>query len=430
LFDSDYPLEGAAVQVLKTYAGLDRSIYFLFIAQVVNSVGHFVHPFLTLFLTRKLGMGPWEASLYVTLSALAWVPGSLAGGQIADRFGRRRALLLFQTLPALALIPCAFLGTSRLIAWFLIVASFLHGLAEPVNDAMITDLTRPEQRKAAFSLLYLGHNLGVAVGPLLAGFLFNRYLTWFFLGDAATSLAAVALIAAFVRESAPTPEMIQRSFAEDASPERAEKGSLMTILLRRPFLLAFLAIHVFLSLVYSQSGFSLPLQLGALFGEQGPKTYGQLISVNALTVIALTTVVLRITDRLAPALTVALSGLFFAVGFGMIGLVRSLPWLLLSTLVWTIGEILGATSAGAYIANHSPITHRARVNSFAPLIMWSGQMIGPPLAGRLIERSSVNAIWPWTFYLSLLAAALLGLLYWRERVASAGGRGHAVNSRR
>ena len=60
--------------VLKTYAGLDRSIYYLFIAQVVNSIGHFVHPFLALLLTQKLGMDAGEAGFYVFLSALAWVP--------------------------------------------------------------------------------------------------------------------------------------------------------------------------------------------------------------------------------------------------------------------------------------------------------------------------------------------------------------------
>jgi len=402
--------------LFKTYAGLDRGIYFLFIAQVVNSIGHFVHPFLTLFLTQKLGMDAGEAGFYVFLSAVAWVPSSLAGGKIADSFGRKKALVIFHTLPALALIPCAFLGASRLIAWLLIGASFLHGLAEPVNDAMITDLTSPGQRKAAFSLLYLGHNLGVAVGPLFAGFLFNRYLTWFFLGDAATTLIAVALIAAFVRESAPTRERIEASLAEDSGPEKAEKGSLAAVLLRRPFLLAFLFIHVLLSLVYSQSDFSLPLHMSALFGERGPKTYGLLITVNAVTVISLTTWVLALTRRLAPALTVALSALFFALGFGLIGLVHSVPWLLLSTLIWTVGEILGATSAGAYIANHSPLTHRGRINAIAPIIMWSGHAFGPPLAGRLIERFSVAVIWPGTFILSLAAAVLMALLYRRERL--------------
>jgi MFS family permease len=410
----------AAVHVprlFKTFAGLDRSIYFLFIAQVVNSIGHFVHPFLTLFLTQKLGMDPGEAGFYVFLSALAWVPSSLAGGKIADSFGRKKALVLFHTLPALALVPCAFLGASRLVAWLLIAASFLHGLAEPVNDAMLTDLTTSAQRKAAFSLLYLGHNLGVAVGPLFAGFLFNRYLTWFFLGDAATTLAAVVLIALFVRESAPTREQVEASFSADTGPERAEKGSLVAVLLRRPYLLAFMFIHILLSLVYAQSGFSLPLQLSALFGERGAKTFGLLISANGLAVITLTTVVLHLTRRLAPALTVALAGLFFAAGFGLIGLVRTVPWLLLSTLIWTVGEILEATSAGAYVSNHAPLTHRGRVNAIAPIIMFSGHAIGPPLAGRLIERFSLKVIWPGTFVLALAGAALLVLLDRRERAA-------------
>jgi MFS family permease len=411
--------------VLRTYAGLDRSIYFLFLAQVVNSVGHFVHPFLTLFLTRKLGMDAGEAGFYVFLSALAWVPSSLAGGKIADSFGRKKALVLFHTLPALPLIPCAFLGATRLVAWLLIAASFLHGLAEPVNDAMLTDLTRPAQRKAAFSLLYLGHNLGVAVGPLFAGFLFNRYLTWFFLGDAATTLAAVVLLAVFVRESAPTREQVEASFAAGTGPERAERGSLVAVLLRRPFLLAFMFIHILLSLVYAQTNFSLPLQLSALFGERGATTFGLLVSVNGLAVITLTTVVLHLTARLAPALTVALSGVFFAAGFGLIGLVRTVPWLLVSTLIWTIGEILGATSSGAYVSQHAPLTHRGRINAVAPIIMFSGHAMGPPLAGWLIERFSLRVIWPGSFILALAGAALLVLLDRSERRGGRAGPGPA-----
>lgn len=409
-------------KLLSTYAGLDRSIYVLFIAQVVNSVGHFVHPFLTLFLTQKLGMGAMEASGYVFLSALAWVPSSLLGGRIADAVGRKKTLVAFHALPALALAPCAFLGASRIIAWLLIAASFLHGLAEPVNDAMIADLTRPERRKAAFSLLYLGFNIGVAVGPMLAGLLFTRHLVWFFLGDAATTLAAVALIAAFIRESAPTREQIERSFAGDSSPERAERGSLLSVLLRRPFLLAFMLIHVLLYFVYSQTGFSLPLQLAELFGEGGPKTFGLLMSFNAVVVITLTTPVLHFTARLTPALAVAASGLFFAAGFGMIGWLRSLPLFLLSTLIWTVGEILGATSAGAYVANHTPMTHRARFNAVVPLVMWSGRALGPPAAARLIEVYPVRAVWPLASGLSLAAAVLLGILCLLERRAAPGGR--------
>ncbi|MBN2552412.1 MAG: MFS transporter [Spirochaetales bacterium] len=404
-------------KLLGTYRGLDRSIYLLCLAQVVNSIGHFVHPFLTMFLTQKIGMDPVEAGTYVMLSAAAWVPGSLLGGRIADKVGRKQILVIFQSLAAAALVPCAFLGVSRIIPWLLIGSSFLQGAAEPVNDAMITDLTTAERRKRAFSLLYLSHNIGFALGPMIAGFLFTLHLAWIFLGDAITTGIAVILIAAFIRESAPTETQIAESFARDRGSERAERGSLIKVLVKRPFLVAFMFIHVILSFVYSQTAFGLPLQLSEVFGEGGARMYGTIMSFNAVVVIVLTTFLIHTTDRIQPALTVAVSSLFFAAGFGMIGVLRTLPLFLLSTLIWTVGEILEATNTSAYVANHSPITHRARINAVAPIIMWSGFALGPPLSARFIERFSLYRIWPLCLGLSMVAAVLLLGLHLVEKRA-------------
>ena len=59
-----------------------------------------------------------------------------------------------------------------------------------------------------------------------------------------------------------------------------------------------------------------------------------------------------------------------------------------------------------YVANHAPITHRGRINAIAPIIMWSGFGLGPPLSAQFIERFSLDRIWPLCFALSLLAAGL------------------------
>ena len=103
----------------------------------------------------------------------------------------------------------------------------------------------------------------------------------------------------------------------------------------------------------------------------------------------------------------------------MIGLVHSLPLLLLSTLIWTVGEILEATNTSVYVANHAPITHRGRINAIAPIIMWSGFGLGPPLSAQFIERFSLVRIWPLCFLLSLLAA---GLLFGMHLLESRAGR--------
>ena len=145
--------------------------------------------------------------------------------------------------------------------------------------------------------------------------------------------------------------------------------------------------------------------------------YGTIMSFNAVVVIVLTTFAIHTTDRIKPALTVAVSSLFFAVGFGMIGMLRTLPLFLLSTLIWTVGEILGATNTSVYVANHSPITHRARLNAIAPIIMWSGFGLGPPISARFIERFSLCRIWPLCLGLSMLAAVLLLGLHLMEKRA-------------
>jgi MFS family permease len=394
---------------LRTYAGLNRSVYALFIARIINSLGGFVYPFLTLFLTTKLNLSSAVAGRYLTLFALGFIPGSLLGGKLADHLGRRIILLVFQAASALVLVPCAFLGDSPLIPWLLIASSVFFSAVPPVTAAMVTDLTPPQARRAAFSLLYLGHNMGLALGPLIAGFLFNRYLRWIFLGDAATTLLSLLLILIFVGESMPA-RVHPAAPPDTENPVRAESGSLLGALLARPFLLAFIGISTIISLVYSQFAFSLPLQLSELFGADGPPSFGMVMSTNALVVIFGTTLVIHATRRVRPLLSVALSSSLYCLGFGMIFWFRTLPLLLFSTLIWTVGEVLGATNTQVYIANHAPVSHRGRFNAILPIIRGAGHAAGPAIMGAYIMRFSVRMVWPLTALLAGAAATLLILL--------------------
>jgi len=65
--------------VLKTYSGLPRSIYVVFFARIINSMGSFVHPFLTLFLTKSIGLRIETVGLFLMLAAFSSIPGSLIG---------------------------------------------------------------------------------------------------------------------------------------------------------------------------------------------------------------------------------------------------------------------------------------------------------------------------------------------------------------
>lgn len=287
----------------------------------------------------------------------------------------------------------------------------------PASSAILIDLTHTEKRKAAFSLLYLGHNIGFAIGPVIAGFLFNNFIEWIFLGDALTTGISLLLVFFFVAESLPAKEEIVESLPGEDDPERAEKGSLFEALWQRPFLLAFIAVMIILTFIYSQCAFSLPLQLLEIFKDAGPGNYGLLMSANAIIVITLTTLVIHLTNRIKPALTVSLSSLLYAAGFGMIFFIRSMPLFLISTGIWTVGEILAATNSSVYIANHTPISHRGRFNAIMPIIHASGFAMSPLVIGVFIEELSLLFVWPLLFLLGIMAAAALFLLFRIEKTA-------------
>ncbi len=391
-------------RLISIYSGLPHEIIVLFAAGIVNSLGQFVYPFLTLLLTTRLGMSPVEAGSVILGTSLAFVPGSIAGGKLADTIGRKQVLVGASLFSAALFVPCAFMGNSRLTLPLIVGANFFMGAVRPAITALVTDLTVEGQRQSAFSLLYLGHNMGFAIGPLVAGFLFNRHTAWLFLGDAATTVAAMLLVMLLVRDSKPDQSRMEKSGRLNPK-ERPEDGGILRVIVRRPYLIGFVFFTTALNLVYGQIAFSLPLQLNGLFDGGGPAAYGILMTTNAIVVISLTSPTVAVTRRFKPISNMAVVGALYAIGFGMIRLFTELPMLILSTVVWTVGEVIGATNIDSYIANHTPASHRGRMNSVAPIFLSLGFSVSPLLTGLYMERFPIRSVWVLS---ALLAAATTG----------------------
>lgn len=402
-----------------SYIGLPNSIYVLLFARIVTSIGNFVFPFMTLLLTSKGGMGEKEVGTYLLLGSLLQIPGSLIGGKLTDVMGRKKIMTLFMGLAACCFIPCSFLigrpDAFRYIPLLLIASSFFNSISNPANGAMINDLTRPDNRQAAFSLLYMGMNLGTAIGSIIAGFLFNNYMKLLFIGDALTTIISIALLLIFVPETKPTGEEISK-MQETRQEEKAETGGMLAALFRRPALLIFALFDTIYSFIYAQTHFSLPLKAEAVFGGiLGARYFGTFNMINCLEVIFLTTAITLITRKIRAIYNVSIAGIFYAVGFGMLFFVQSFWLFALSTVIWTIGEIINATNVGVYIANHTPVSHRGRFNAIINIISGTGGSLSPYIMGSFISKNGVNNVWPVIFLLSLVAAFAMFLLGTHEK---------------
>lgn len=387
---------------------MPASIYVIFTASIINSMGNFVFPFLTLYLTSKQGMTEAQAGFFLLVAAAMYPPGAMVGGKLADHIGRKKVVVGGMAMAALLLIPCAFLPSPGVVASLIIASRFFASMSDPAQGAVITDLTNSSNRKATFSLLYLGHNIGFAVGPTLAGILFRRHLPWIFIGDALTTLISIALVAYFVPETIPRGDLAPEGEHGNLLPgERAESGGMLSALLRRPVLVISSFILLVYSFVYSQHVFTLPLQLKELYGENGPLYFGTLMSVNALTVVGFTSILTALTLRLKPVIGMGFGGLFYAAGFGLIFAIHSMPLFYLSTFIWTLGEILVTTNTGVFIADNTPISHRGRFNSVLGIISGAGFAAGPWLTGLWLRHTSTQMIWAYAFFLALAASLLM-----------------------
>lgn len=391
---------------INNYKGLPKEMYVICFATLINRLGDFVVPFLALYLTQKIGMTVGATGVIVTLSSVVGIPASILGGKISDMFGRKKIYTYAQSIAAVTLIPCAFTQNVSITIICLLASTFFNGFVRPAFQSMIQDILCKKDRQAGFSLNYLAINAGVAIGPIIAGFLFNNLLPILFLGDALTSLIAVFLVWKNIKET----YMANNKVKVENKAEAVEKGNTFQMLWKRPVLSLFLVLYIVYNFIYAQHKFSLPMTLNAQFNNEGAKLFGYIMSINAVTVLVLTIFIGFITKRNHQLTNMAFTGILYAIGFGMIGYIDNFTFFIISTIIWTLGEILSSISSGVYVANNSPSNYRARLNAIMNLGKFLGIALSTSFSGAYIQIYGCKTLWFLVFIISKIAGVLMFIL--------------------
>lgn len=152
--------------LLKRYP---REALLFLIASFVNASGSaFMWPLTTLYVHTVLNRSMTEAGFVLMLQSLAGIVGQFVGGSLFHRLGAKRLIvgsLLFQGLIQLA-IP--FTDSWPLYLALMIGLGFTFNLSSPAIQAFI-GFRWKEQRRELYNVVYVGNNLGMAIGTSLAG---------------------------------------------------------------------------------------------------------------------------------------------------------------------------------------------------------------------------------------------------------------------
>ncbi len=367
------------------YRGLGKSIYVLFIIRIINRFGDFVQLLLVLILTGKLNLSPAQAGFFVSLSVAATMLGQLLSAPIAERWGQKRPLVLFQSMVILSYAACAFSYHTHpgLIPYLILLGSPFRGGTAPLTNTMVAEFSSKEQLSQSFSLLYLGTNVGVALGPMAASFLYARSLFLLF------SFSALLLSLSTILLAVAIPYV--KGIGVHRKREPDQSGGKLHL---SPILVLFFLGFALYSLTYGQNSFTLPLQFASLFGEVvGSRSYAMLMSINAITVLVATAFLTIWTHKIGQLYSMALAMLFYVLGYGVYALCYSLVPFLVATCIWTLGEILMATNANVFVNAYSPPSLRSRANAYLTTTSSLGHALSPSYGGLLLLVLDYRQLW-------------------------------------
>lgn len=172
---------------------------------------------------KEFGLSDLAASLLTTAFSLSQFLGTPILGRLSDRIGRKPLLVM----SLLGTVVANILAAVSPFAWWLYLARMLDGLTggnNSVAQAVVSDITTPEQRTQAFGIFGGMFRLGFVVGPPLAYFAQTlpplpgvTPLGMSFMISAVMALVAAVLCFAFLSETRPPSECDARlklSFAD------------------------------------------------------------------------------------------------------------------------------------------------------------------------------------------------------------------------
>ncbi len=371
-------IAGVKQQFATVASFAPRAFWFVWWGTLINRIGGFVVPLLTIYLITVRELDVAEAGGIVSIFGAGNIVASLIGGQLADRLGRRATMLMSLFGGAAVMLCLGFAHDLVTIGALVGVLGLVGELYRPAMLAFVSDVVPQDRRVDAFGILYWAINLGFALASVVGGLLAQIDFRILFVADAATMAIYGLLVAIAVPETRPaTPA------AEHVAPSRSW--------IRDRELVVLIAISIAFMLVPMQAGATLSAHMSA----QGftPVAYGLVMAVNGIAIIVVQPSAISWLKQFDPSRVVVASALLYGIGIAMHGIATHLALHAAAVIVWTFGEIIDSPTRSAIVAGLAPPDQRGRYQGALVMTYGAGQLVGPKLGTWVWQHVSPDALW-------------------------------------
>lgn len=385
----------------------------LFFGQMISLVGRQITVVAVPFQVYSLTRSPLDVGLLGIVQAVPLIGGSLAGGAIADRFDRRRVLLVTQVglgccsgLLALG----ALMGHPPLLGIYAVVAiaALFASVDSPTRTAIIPNMVGNDRLAGALSLNIVLFDTGLIAGPALGGVVIAH------LGlPAAYSVDVLTFSAALIAVALLPPQ--GRSSAERERPVAAVLRGL-SFARHQPVILGGFAMDL-AAMIFGLPRAVFPVLAATTFhaGAQGLGLLYSAPGVGAVVAALLSGPVTR-SSRLGRIIVVAIS--IWGVAIIVFGYVGTL-WVALVLLAIAGGaDSFSAVCRNTIMQRIAPNELRGRLTSLYFMVVTGGPYLGDVEAGAVANAFGAEVAIVTGGALCLVglgAAALAFPAVWRYR---------------
>ena len=389
-------------KIKSTYKEYPKEFKVLVLATFIDRLGAFIlFPFYSLYITSHFGVGMVEVGILFSIFSIGNIIGGTLGGALADKYGRRKMILLGLVVSGTSNVMMGLINDLYLFYIVGSISGLVGNIGGPARQAMIADILPKEQRAEGFGILRVALNLSAVVGPLLGGFVATQSYLLLFIIDAVSSAITALIVYLVIPETKPQKQL--------GEPEESMAQTLIGYkeVLKDWVFVLFLLTSAIVVLVYMQMNSTLSVFLRDVHGfpEQG---FGWLLSMNAIMVVFLQFWISKKVSKYPPMKVMAYGGLFLMVGFGMYGFISEVYLFFIAMAIITVGEMIWFPVGQVAVASFAPEDKRGRYMAVFQFQWAIPNLFGVLAAGLVMEFIGPNWVWYLAGILSIIS--IIGFL--------------------
>ncbi|WP_342404326.1 MFS transporter [Brevibacillus sp. FSL K6-2834] len=377
----------------KIFALLLVLVFFMHLASFL------IVPIFPIFLKKARALSLGQVGIILGVGSIAYQAGSLLGGPLSDRLGRRSIMLAGALLQAVAMLGYHYSDSYAALLFFSGVNGLGVGFLAPTIKALLADTVDNTQRTAAFSWRGIFAHLGIIIAGLTITWMTTKDLYPFVLASIVFLLLAAGILFTLPNDRCVGPDCKRTSLSEYRH-----------IFRHRSFLL-FSGLSLLIWAFYAQ--FTLVLPLRGEYVLHSAHLIGLIWTINSVSVVLLQGLISRfVLLKINPYLSLVAGILMIGAGLFGIGFADRFATLSAAAVLFIIGEMLLMPVQDSLVGHFAKEEWLGAYFGIANFVSGIGTAIGTTVGGTLVERlGGVKSPYPWVVYAitTIILAVVMGL---------------------